>query len=310
MKVFVVLALALVLASAKISLPGRHFGRPAPISGSNPGREPRYGDFVSDYDTGDVASGDFQIISHKVLKEPLIGQTITGHVLIMQGADEHYHTYTHNDKCPGVAATSSTAQAHGCQLATNAGFFGMDDHSCIGPIVSDGNVVHTTSRLGAVFGITNDGKFIAGYANESVVQSGAFKQLVQGRGWLVRNGESYLDVAADKEGIAKSFIQLLAPRLAVGWDKDGHMILVVVDGIEAQKKGIDLKTFTSLLINLGAIEAVNLDGGGSVTFVWDGHFCEASGRAQEACDGNPTTEEPFPYGKPYERPVTSITCFK
>jgi len=312
MKTFVALALILVLASAKIrmpKMPEMHRSRMA-VSGSNPGREPRYGDFASDFDTGVPAGGDLQVVSHKVLKEPLIGQTITGHVLFLQGAAEHYHTYTPNDKCPGVAATSTTAEKHGCQIATNAGFFDMQDHGCIGPIVSDGNIVHTASRLGAVFGITNDGKYIAGYANESLIQSGAFKQLVQGRGWLVRNGQSYLDVAADKEGISKSFIQLLAPRLAVGWDKDGHFILLVVDGIEAQKKGIDLKTFTSLLINLGAVEAVNLDGGGSVTFIWDGHFCEASGRGQEACSGNPTHVEPDPYGKPYERPVTSITCFK
>ena len=308
MKVFALLALVFVLASARVSVRDVLYERTM-VSGSNPGREPRSDPFPSDYVTGTPAGTDLQVVSHKVLKEPLIGQTITGHVLYIEGAGEHYHTYTHNDKCPGVAHTSTTAEEHGCQIATNAGFFGMQDHSCIGPIVSDGTIIHNPSRLGAVFGITNDGQFVAGYANESVIQSGAFKQLVQGRGWLVRDGQSYLDVAAEKENIAKSFIQLLAPRLAIGWDKDGRLILLVVDGVESKKKGIDLKTFTSLLINLGAVEAINLDGGGSVTFIWDGHFCESSGVGQEACSGNPTTDE-VPYGKPYERPVTSITCFK
>jgi len=304
MKFLFVFAVAVVLASAEI------YDLNA-VSGSNVGREVPIGDFVSDYDTGVPAGSALQVVSHKVLKESLIGQTITGHALVIEGAADGYHTYTPNDKCPGVAATSTTSQKHGCTIATNAGFFGMSDHSCIGPIISDGNVVHTASSLGALFGITSEGKYFAGYANESTISSVGFRQLVQGRGWLVRNGQSYLDTAANKENIAKSFIQLLAPRLAIGWTQEGRLLLVVVDGIEAKKKGIDLKTFTSLLINLGAVEAINLDGGGSVTFIWDGHVCEASGRGQEACSGNPTAiNEPAYFEGPYERPVTSITCFK
>jgi len=308
MKFVVVLAFIVALASAQIK-PFK-FNPIPPVSGSFVGTVAPEGDFISDYVTGTPASGELKVVTHKVLKESLIGQTITGHALLIQGAGDAYHTYTAKDKCPGVAATSTTSKNHDCQIATNAGFFNMQDHSCIGPIVSDGNIIHSSSTLGALFGITNDGQYIAGYVNESVIKSSNFKQLVQGRGWLVRDGKSYLDTAAEKENIAKSFIQLLAPRLAIGWDKDGRLLLVVVDGVEAKKKGLDLKTFTSLLINFGAVEAINLDGGGSVTFVWDGHICESSGVGQEACEGNPTEFGPVPFYGPYERPVTSITCFK
>jgi len=279
------------------------------VSGSNPGRDAPTGDFESDFVTATPAAGEFKVVSHKVLKENLIGQIITGHALVIQGAGEAYHTYTANDKCPGVAATSTTSEKNGCYIATNAGFFNMESHACIGPIVSDGNIIHTASSLGAVFGITNDGKYIAGYVNESVIESSNFKQLVQGRGWLVRDGQSYLDVAAEKEGISKSFITLLAPRLAIGWDSEGHLMLLIVDGVESKRKGIDLKTFTSLLINLGAVNAINLDGGGSVTLIWDGHICEAGGLARESCKGNPTATGLSSEGT-HERYVTSITCFK
>jgi len=301
MKFFVLFAAVVLLANAE---------RTFEVSGSYVGRDAPEGDFVSDYVIADPAGGDFQVVAHKVLKESLIGQVVTGHALLMQGAASAYHTYTANDKCPGVAATSTTSARNGCKLATNAGFFNMQTHGCIGPIISDGRTINTASSLGALFGITADGKYVAGYVNESVIQASNFQQLVQGRGWLVRNGQSYLDTAASLEQISKSFIQLLAPRLAIGWDKDGRLLLVIVDGVESKKKGLDLKTFTSLLINLGAVEAINLDGGGSVTFVWDGHICESSGVGQEACNGNPTEFGPVPYNKPYERPVTSITCFK
>jgi len=304
MKYIILLAAVLVIANAQV------YRLTQPISGSYAGSFPPVRDFVSDIVTGDPVGGDFDIIAHKVLKEPLIGQTITGHGLVMAGAADAYHTYVPKDKCPGRAATSHTASAHNCYLATNAGFFDMNDGSCIGPVVSDGEILHTTSQQGAVFGITSDGKFAAGYANQSLIDSGYFKQLVQGRGWLIHNGQSYLDVSAGIEKIPQSFINLIAPRLAIGWDAQGRLILVVVDGIESQKKGLDLNTFVDMLLNnFGCVEAINLDGGGSVTFIWDGHFCEASGRGQEACDGNPTEFGPAMYNV-YERPVTSITCFK
>jgi len=306
MKYIIFIALALVIASAE-----EPFNENL-ITGSFAGSYAPIRDFESDYATGTPKDGPFTIVNHKVLKEPLIGQTITGHALWMSGAGEAYHTYCPKDKCPGTADTSVTASAHDCKLATNAGFFDMTHGNCIGPIVSDGDIINSpSSSQGAIFGITADGLFAAGYANASVIAKGTFKQLVQGRGWLVHNGQSYLDKSANIEGISKSFINLIAPRLAIGWDNEGQLILVIVDGIEAQKKGIDLVTFTDMLIKFGCVEAVNLDGGGSVTFVWDGHFCEASGRGQEKCDGNPTEwDEADPYYKPYERPVTSITCFK
>jgi len=279
------------------------------VSGSNPGTEPPGGDFISECAMAIPAPGPFKVVSHQVLHESLIGQTITGHILIMQGAAQSFHVYTPHDKCPGVAATSETSKEHSCVIATNAGFFDMKKHSCIGDIISDGRVIHSDSSQRAMFGITNDGKVVAGYGNETFIHQTGFKQLVHGRGWLVHNGQNHVNQAAVKEGISKSFINLHAPRLAIGWNNEGQIILAVADGQESKRKGLDLNTFATLLMKLGAIEAVNLDGGGSVTLVWDGHICEANGLPNEPCKGNPTefVKAPIDYN---QRAVTSITCFK
>jgi len=302
MKFVLFVAAALLLASVEAFVVEQQ------VSGSYVGRDAPVGDFPSDYVTAVPAGSEFKVVNHKVLKEALIGQTITGHALTIEGAGEAFHIYNPNDKCPGVKATSVTSAAHGCKIATNAGFFDMSHGSCIGEIVSDGKTIHSDPAQRSMFGITADGKYIAGYGNESFVKSNQFKQLVQGRGWLVRDGKSYVATSANKENIGSSFVKLLAPRLAIGWNSNGQLLLVVVDGVESKRKGLDLNTFASLLINLGAVEAINLDGGGSVTLVWDGHICESSGVGQEACHGNPTG--PVSLYKPYERPVTSITCFK
>lgn len=66
-------------------------------------------------------------------------------------------------------------------------------------------------------------------------------------------------------------VQGRAPRTAVGWTAEGTMLWVAVDGRRAgHSAGLSLPEAAQLLVSLGAVEAVNLDGGGSTTFVVGG----------------------------------------
>ncbi|WP_433473936.1 phosphodiester glycosidase family protein [Spirillospora sp. CA-142024] len=59
-----------------------------------------------------------------------------------------------------------------------------------------------------------------------------------------------------------------APRTAAGVSRDGrHLYLVVADGRSLQSGGLTIAEVASLLDKAGADDAVNLDGGGSSTFV-------------------------------------------
>ncbi|TDC59358.1 phosphodiester glycosidase family protein [Actinomadura sp. GC306] len=59
-----------------------------------------------------------------------------------------------------------------------------------------------------------------------------------------------------------------APRTAAGFGRGGHrMYLVVADGRSAESGGLTLAELADLLAKAGADDAVNLDGGGSSTFV-------------------------------------------
>ncbi len=61
------------------------------------------------------------------------------------------------------------------------------------------------------------------------------------------------------------------PRTAVGVRADGRILLVTVDGRQPEKSvGMTIAELTALLIELGAVEAINMDGGGSTTMVIDG----------------------------------------
>lgn len=57
------------------------------------------------------------------------------------------------------------------------------------------------------------------------------------------------------------------PRTAVGWN-DKEIFLVVIDGRQPRYSvGMTMKETADFMIALGAVEAINLDGGGSSTFV-------------------------------------------
>ena len=58
------------------------------------------------------------------------------------------------------------------------------------------------------------------------------------------------------------------PRTAIGVDSDtGEVLLLVVDGRSSRSRGYTMVELANLMIDLGADEAVNLDGGGSSTMV-------------------------------------------
>ncbi len=60
------------------------------------------------------------------------------------------------------------------------------------------------------------------------------------------------------------------PRTAAGVTGDGELVVVVIDGRQRGSRGVDLIELAEIMLNLGSVEAVNLDGGGSTTLVVDG----------------------------------------
>ncbi|MEP7122690.1 MAG: phosphodiester glycosidase family protein [Byssovorax sp.] len=94
--------------------------------------------------------------------------------------------------------------------------------------------------------------------------------------WNAVSGEPLLDDGAVK---IASFhdVTLVHPRTAVGLDRlETKLFLVVVDGRQpAYSEGCTLPELARILLDAGAWNALNLDGGGSTTLVMEG----ASGQA-------------------------------
>ena len=86
----------------------------------------------------------------------------------------------------------------------------------------------------------------------------AFQNAVSGRQVLVRDGQPQTNVGTDGE----------APRTSAGYTQDGkELIIVTVDGRRAPFNGPSRIGMGVLMKNLGAWQAINLDGGGSTQMV-------------------------------------------
>jgi exopolysaccharide biosynthesis protein len=83
---------------------------------------------------------------------------------------------------------------------------------------------------------------------------------------LIKNGSVEINNAAEK--ILPSFVNDGHPRTAIARLNSGQILLVTVDGRQpGESIGMSLTMLADLLIEFGAVEAINLDGGGSTTMV-------------------------------------------
>ncbi|HHW30903.1 MAG TPA: phosphodiester glycosidase family protein [Clostridiaceae bacterium] len=90
-----------------------------------------------------------------------------------------------------------------------------------------------------------------------------YKMSVTGSSILVKDGK-----IPDKFSFDLPYISKRQPRTAIGTSKDGkQLILVTVDGRQNSSIGLTQLETARLMLDLGAYNAINFDGGGSTTMV-------------------------------------------
>jgi exopolysaccharide biosynthesis protein len=83
---------------------------------------------------------------------------------------------------------------------------------------------------------------------------------------LIRAGK--IDITDKQERMSPAFRTDLHPRTAIAKLASGKILLVTVDGRQpGVSAGMSLNMLAELLLELGAVEALNLDGGGSTAMV-------------------------------------------
>lgn len=176
-------------------------------------------------------------------------------------------------------ARDANANGKPVVAAVNADFYNMATGEPLGCFVKDGVEVKTLPRNWSFFGIKKDGTPIIGDFAVYQANKGQFKEALGGQCILVKNGE-----VINYSSSSDTYYTEKQPRTAVGIKADGSVVFMVTDGRqEPYSAGLTMSELGQLMRDLGCIDALNLDGGGSATFV-----SREQGTDQLACKNKPS----------------------
>lgn len=155
-------------------------------------------------------------------------------------------------------------QAQGGIAGINANFFNPADNIPIGLVIKDGLVRSPAYGRRGALGIDLFGRAV-------IFQEGApppfipLRDAVSGGPLLLKGGRIVLDAPA--EGFSEAFARARAARSAVGLTPEGDLIMLVT-GQNSGSAGLTLEELARLMQELGAVEALALDGGSSASLVF------------------------------------------
>ena len=145
-------------------------------------------------------------------------------------------------------------------------------------VISNGKLVKTSYGSNQ---IPKDGFVIVGSQKniDTIINAKRFKldikinpewqdvnHIISGGPYLVKNGDIYVDMTAQK----LSSVGGRNPRTAIGYTKDNNLIMLTADGREGESIGLTLNELANLMKELGCVNAMNLDGGGSTVMYIQG----------------------------------------
>jgi N-acetylglucosamine-1-phosphodiester alpha-N-acetylglucosaminidase len=249
-------------------------------------------------------------VVHEFINTTYNNTAYTGHLITIANPIGHYSIVPPVGGCGTVSNTTVTASKTGCIAASNAGFFDTTTYACIGNVVSNGIPIQLPCTSHANFGITKSNKALIGYMTSSQLQtvnsSDMILQLVQGQVWIVQNSADWVNASAAIEGVSSSFLLEAAPRVCIGHNSVGQIMVMEIDGNESLYQGPNLYQMAALALQFGFVNAVNLDGGGSSTIDWEGTLCSSCGILYDTCTGEPKAQG---NDDDCQRAVTTINCF-
>ncbi len=155
------------------------------------------------------------------------------------------------------------ASRYNAVIATNAGGFYDPDWNSRGgvphgPVISDGKLITNFKRIatgGGLVGFDQNNKLILSRMSADEAVKSGIRDAVDFGPFLIVNGKSSFVKGNGGWGDA--------PRTAIGQREDGIVLLLVIDGRQTGSVGADMNDLTEVMLDYGAINAVNMDGGTS-----------------------------------------------
>ena len=227
-------------------------------------------------ETTNASQIDIPKIKDDTIEQYLIdgNSKYNGYYLVIKDPTRVKVGYTSKLKVEGET-TSQIAENNDAIAAINGGGF-VDQSSSAewtgngglptGIIMSEGKVIYDDlgGKQTNSLGITKDGVMIVGDYSIDELKDQGVQEAVSFYPALIINGRMTQISGDGGFGIA--------PKTAIGQRKDGAIILLVIDGRELGSLGATVKEVQEIMYKLGAVNAMNLDGGKSTTMYYDGEI--------------------------------------
>ena len=165
---------------------------------------------------------------------------------------------------------TTIAKRYNAVIATNAsGFYDPDWNSKggvpHGPVIADGKLITNYKRLpagGGLVGFDKNNKLILSRMSAEQALKSGIRDAVDFGPFLIVNGKPSFVKGNGGWGDA--------PRTAIGQREDGIVLLLVIDGRQTGSIGADMVDLTQVMLDYGAINAANMDGGTSTAMELNG----------------------------------------
>ncbi len=151
---------------------------------------------------------------------------------------------------------NSVAAINGGAFADNGGDMPM------GLVISGGELLFCAdeARSYTIVGFNNENKLITDKMTAAQAIESGIRDAISFSPILVKDGEP-TNVSGYSLG--------LNPRTAIGQRADGAVLLLVIDGRQPQSLGATYQDLIDIMVEYGAINACNLDGGSSSLMVYE-----------------------------------------
>ena len=201
---------------------------------------------------------------------PVSGVTFAGTMIVINDPSRVF-VGTSKDKYDGSAGLSvpEICERYNATAASNAGGFedigGVGNGGTpLGIVISEGELKYgNLDTTYEIIGFDSNDIFIVGNMTAREALDRGIRDAVSWGPLLIVNG-----VPANVTGTGGG----VNPRTAIGQRADGAVLLLIIDGRQTHSLGATLNDLINVFIDFEAVNAANLDGGGSTVFYYGGEI--------------------------------------
>lgn len=166
---------------------------------------------------------------------------------------------------------------YGALGGINAGGFYDDGGGGLGGdpdglTIIDGVVYNEGHGTDCIVGLNEEGLMYVGYYTLDEALGLGLKNCVSFSPLLIQNGVG-LDVSSSG----------VNPRTAIAQRSDGAIMMLVIDGRQAHSMGAKYQDVVDILLDYGAVNAINLDGGSSTVMWYEGDYVNSCSSENGIC---------------------------